>query len=437
MTMNEALAYLESYSQMGSFYELETMRDLLDALGRPDRSLEIIHIAGTNGKGSLVAYLSAVLSEAGYVAGTYTSPSVHDYLERFTYHNKMIEKGVFAAITAQVAAAADRLATTSKRHATVFEMELAIAYLGALHYGCKIFIQETGLGGRLDATNVVEKPVLTVITAIGLDHTAELGDTLAAIAAEKAGIFKPGIPVTAYCNDSVSNAVLAERAASIDAPITFLDDTDIEPLETSLTGQRFRYRNEDYQISLRGPHQIKNAALAILATDALIKLGYRITPQACREGLRRAQWPGRFEVIHTHPDVILDGAHNPAAAQALAESIRCHYPNRRCIGIAHIFRDKDAAGIIAAVAPVLQMLVATSTRRERSLSADELAAIAREHFPSAHLCCKAYLQDAIHTTLASCEPDDAVFIFGSLSHLDEARQAVKRTFHPLGDDSHD
>lgn len=436
MTTEDAMAYLQYYSQMGSFYELETMNDLLDALGRPDRSLDIIHVAGTNGKGSTTAYLSSILSVAGYAVGTYTSPSIYHYLERFTYCNKSIEETVFAALTTRVAEAADLLAKTGRRHATVFEMELAIAYLGANHYHCTFFIQETGLGGRLDATNVVEKPALTVLTAIGLDHTAELGNTITAVATEKAGILKSGVPLVAYCNDQITNAVLANRAATLDVPMQILDCNDITLYPPVKGGQCFHFRHRDYRISLLGAHQAKNAALAILSTETLRTLGYAITDTQIQKGLSRTHWPGRFDVIHRNPDVVLDGAHNPPAAQALAEGIRTYYSDKHSIGIVHIFRDKDALEILKPLASVLTRLVVTSTHSDRSHSAERLAEIAAQVFPSEQIQCVTDFSHAIHTTLAQCTTSDAVFVFGSLSHLSDAKNAV-HAYYNSKENGHD
>lgn len=424
MLFNEAMAYLNSYANMGSFYELDTVQALLDILENPEKELDIIHVAGTNGKGSVVAYLSSILKQnPSHKLASYTSPAARHYRDRFRYQGEAISEELFAQLVTEVSYAADHMTTKSQRHPTVFEMEVAIFYLGALANKTSLVIQETGLGGRLDATNVIKSPILTIITAIGLDHIKELGHELTDIAYEKAGIIKTGAPVVIYPNTSEVTMVVENIASLRNAPLHRVNPQAIVAKSDHLGKQIFYYKEHPYQIALNGSHQRVNAALAIEACNYLPS-AYRPSQTDIEKGLEEAQWPGRLECIHTQPMVILDGAHNPQAAQALAIALKDYFPKQRITGLVHIFKDKDAAHILSPFAPIFSKLWVTSSNLNRSLSLKDLEQLAQENLPQTTIQTAYHFRDGVTQALKETEPSDVIVIFGSLSHLEESRDIV-------------
>ena len=424
MTYEEAKQALEGYSALGSVYGLENITRLMDALGRPERALEIVHVAGTNGKGSTVTTLAAILEAAGIPTATYTSPEVSTYLDRFRTRGLPAEEEAFVRAFERTEAACEGIVGAGFPHPTIFEMELAIAVLIALDAGCTAMVLETGLGGRLDATNVVEHPALVVFTAIGMDHMQFLGNTIAAIAREKAGIIKRGVPVVSYDNDAAANAVIRETACALAAPCRFADADAAEVVARDLDGQTILYGGVRYSYPLIGTHQLKNFVLILTAVEALREAGWQIPEDAVHTALSRVRWPGRFEIVCKKPVIVLDGAHNPQAAQALAETVRTWFPGKRAHFLMHIFRDKDASGILRQIAPVCESLTLTTIDRERSADPAALGAIAAQFLPADAIQLEQDFAKALQNTLRTLAPDDILIICGSLSHLETSRRLL-------------
>ena len=317
MTIEEARTLIRGVEWRGSRPGLSRVRELLHRIGDPQDTLQFVHIAGTNGKGSTAAMLAAVLQAAGYTTGLFTSPFLEQFAERMQVNGQPIPD-------AELAAACETLQpciAAMDDQPTEFELVTAAAMLWFQRRGCDIVVLEVGLGGRLDATNVIGAPACAVITNIGLDHTEILGDTLAQIAREKAGILKPGTRAVSYPQVPEVRAVLRGTCARLGIPLTEADADAIEPLRDSVDGQTFSYRGAVYDLPLLGRHQLRNAAVALETVAALRARGWRIPDAAVHAGLAQVRWPARFEVLRRAPWFVLDGGHNPQCAQTVADNL--------------------------------------------------------------------------------------------------------------------
>ncbi|NLW54648.1 MAG: hypothetical protein GXY99_07170 [Clostridiaceae bacterium] len=414
---------IDSYLDLGSHYELGIVQALLDDLDRPEKDLDIIHVAGTNGKGSTVSYLAHSFLQQKINLMTFTSPQLRQYLDRFSFNGEAVGQEDFDRAEAIVLEAADRIAEKNSRHPTVFEMELVISFILAKRLGARLFIMETGLGGRLDATNAVERPLATVFTSISLDHKAELGDSITAVAREKAGIIKAGVPVFSTVQVSEAENVLRERAADLQAPFRILSAADIELLEDSTESQSFSYYGHNYCIHLPGRHQRLNAALAVMVLRSLPE-PYSLSLEIIEEGLNSTDWPGSFELIARKPDIILDGAHNPDAAAALSENLRQYRGTGKYFGILHIFKDKDVVGVLRAVRGIFDKIWLPEMKKPRSLPAEELQTLCQEYLRDTECVVVPSVEDAAAAAKAEAGAADTIVVFGSLSHLETARKAL-------------
>lgn len=369
MDYAEALKYIEGVSWLGVRPGLERVRALLERLGEPQRELKFVHVAGTNGKGSASALMAAALTAAGYKTGLYTSPHLLRFNERMRLDGEEIGDGELAELIGGLAEAALGL----EEPCTEFELVTAAALLWFARRRADIVVLETGMGGRLDATNVIPRPECAVIMNIGLDHTAVLGDTVEAIASEKAGIFKGGAAVS-YAQEPGVAAVLRAAAARTGTELRFADFSLIEPLGSSLEGQNFRFAGGEYSIRLLGRHQLRNAATALTALAALRERGWVLPEEAVRRGFAGAAWPARFELVSRSPLFVVDGGHNPQCVRATAGAIREYMPGGRCVLLMGVLADKDWRGMLDILAPVAEGFVCATPDSERALPAGELAA---------------------------------------------------------------
>ena len=427
MTYEEAKQAIDRYAELGSVYGLDGITRLMETLGRPERQLAVIHVAGTNGKGSTVTALAAILEDSGYHTMSYTSPEVSTYLDRFRIGGKPASAEAFVTAFGKTEAACQAIVRQGFPHPTIFEMELAISYLIALAEGARVMVQETGLGGRLDATNVVEQPALVIFTAIGMDHMQFLGDTPEAIAREKAGIIKPGVPVVACDNGPAINTVIRAQSEALGAACTFASADACEVTARSLDGQTIRWQGHTYHYPLIGTHQVYNLALILQAVASLRALGFALPETAVQKALAKVRWPGRFEVVHRSPVVVLDGAHNPQAASALADTVRTWFPDKKVHLLMHLFEDKDACGIFQALAPVTATLTLTTIDRTRSASPEALRGTAQRFLETDRIHTEADFAKALDVCLAACKPDDILIICGSLSHLEQSRRLLAQS----------
>lgn len=416
--------YLNGLSAKGSVLGLSRMRALLELLGNPQNELKFIHISGTNGKGSVLAYLSTILTGADYTTGRYISPTLFSYRERIQVDEKEIEKESLAVHVTAIAEAIEKMQAKGEDIPTLFEAETAMAFLFFKEKQCDIVVLETGLGGTQDATNVINTPVLEIITSISMDHTAILGDTLEKIAAEKAGIIKPDTIVVSAAQQPEAEKVITKTCRERNCTFQKVSLSDISDICYGYERQSFSYRSwNNVVISLAGSYQIQNAALALEAVTALRKTGFSLSDRQVYDGLLNTRWRGRFTVIQKNPTVIMDGAHNPAAAKELQSSLKLYFKGKKLYYIFGIFQDKDYQKVIELTAPLAEHIITIETRdNPRAMAAKDLAEAVAAVNPSVEAADS--IQQAVSKTMALAEQEDAVIIFGSLSFLGEAEKAV-------------
>jgi dihydrofolate synthase/folylpolyglutamate synthase len=356
-------------------FDLARMRELLAQLGNPQLSFPTIHVAGTKGKGSVSVLCASVLRAAGYRVGLYTSPHLHRFNERIQVDGEHIPDEQLAAIISEFPNVVEVLTGV-----TSYELQTALAFVYFARQEVDIAVIEVGLGGRLDSTNVIT-PEVSVITSISLDHTAVLGDTLEAIAAEKGGIIKTSVPVVAAPQAPGALAVLERIATERQAPFHPVShEVQITPVHAALAGQRIRIngfsRDVECILALLGPHQLENAAVAFAALCVLDEGGFSISDHAIQTGFEAVRWPGRFEVVSTTPPVVLDGAHNRHSASMLVQSLDQYFPDQPRIYLFGASADKDIIGMFAELLRNAHMLVVTESEHPRATPAAHLAKLA-------------------------------------------------------------
>lgn len=382
--LDEALARLYRRNLHTIKLGLDEVRGLLDVLGRPEEALLTVHVAGTNGKGSVCAMLAGMLESAGFRTGLYTSPHLVRFNERIRVQGQDISDAELSARMDEVEEAVGRRAHPG-RNVTFFEFTTALAFAHFRRAGVQIAVVETGMGGRLDATNVVT-PLVSVITPIGLDHCAWLGDTLEQIAGEKAGIIKPARPVVlGGPQPPEALAVLQRAAQDLGAPCTLAwESVSVRRLKQSLSGQRIAVETQDvalgpFDLPLPGRHQLDNVATAVAAMGVVAEAcGVPLpAPAVLAKGLASIRWPARLQLVHEQPPVLLDGAHNPAAAAVLAASIRELAGKRPVALVCGFLADKDAVGFLRALAPRADAAWLVPAEGERAMAMPAMQAAAR------------------------------------------------------------
>ena len=369
MDYQEALEYINGVSWLGTKPGLTRVTALLEKLGRPQDDLKFIHIAGTNGKGSCAAMLSSVMKCCGYRTGLFTSPYLARFNERMQVNGKPIGDEALAEVVTQVKPAADAM----EDHPTEFEMMTAAAFLWFKQEKCDIVVLETGLGGRLDATNVIAAPEAAVIMNIGLDHTQILGDTVEKIAAEKAGIIKPGCECVLYRQQESVMDVVRQRCAALGAGLHIADFDRIHSEFDSLYGQSFEYKGELYALPLLGKHQLKNAATALEVAEVLRSKGWKLEQSDVEHGIYAVSWPGRFELIHDEPLFVVDGGHNPQCAETVVDNLLNYFGGNHRVMLVGMLADKDVDGTLAILDRAADEYVCITPESERALPAEELA----------------------------------------------------------------
>ena len=419
MTGEDVAARVHQYAWTGRKPGLERTRALLAALGNPENSLKFVHITGSNGKGSTAAMLASVLTAAGYRTGLFTSPHLYRFNERFQVNGASIPDDALVRIAERVLAAADTLS----EHPTEFELMTAIGFLRFAESGCDLAVVEVGMGGRLDSTNVIPAPEAAVITNIALEHTAILGNTLAAIAEEKSGIVKRGCRAVLYRQSREAEDVVRRACAEEGVPLTVTDPAQLTLLRSDLDGQRFTYRGSaPLLLPLLGEYQLSNAMTVLDTVDALRARGWGISDEAVGRGLAAARWPGRLELVRRRPDVIIDGGHNPQCAQALAASLRRLCGEKKLIFLIGVLADKDWQSMVGEVLPLAKYIVAVRPESERAKDENELAAWVRAQGVPAEA--HAVIGEALDAALALAGPEDTVCAYGSLYSVGELRHRL-------------
>ena len=421
MNLQQAMTVLDQAALFPKKAGLEHMEALLGALDHPERSLRFVHIAGTNGKGSTAAFLSHALAGQGYRTGQFTSPYIHRFHERIQVNGSPIGDGDLCRILERVCAAAGRLCSP----ATFFELVTALGLCYFLEQRCDIVVLEVGLGGRLDCTNAIPCPDVAVIAHIGLDHTAILGDTLEQIAAEKAGIIKPGGDVVLLAQTPGVQKVVQHACTAANAKLHIAQAPPFR-----MEGERavLLLPWGELPLGLPGCFQVQNAALALKTLTILANKGFPVGEEALREGFSKLCWPGRFELLQRSPFFLLDGAHNPQGVTALLESLQAVFPRQtqqqRCIFLAGLMADKDHLNCLALAAPYASAMVAIASPEPRALPPE---ALARE---MGRFCSRVYTaaspEQGVALALSLAEPEDLVCAFGSLHLCGPIRDAVLR-----------
>ena len=423
------LAYLGHLARFGMRLGLERMEALLERLGHPERRAGVVHVAGTNGKGSTAAMIAAIARAAGLRTGLYTSPHLVRFNERIAVDGEPIGDEALLEAYRAVRAAVEALGAAEPP--TQFEFATAMAFWVFAEAGVELAVLEVGLGGRLDATNVVRRPEVCVVTSLGLDHTQVLGGTLAAIAAEKAGILKPGADAVVASPPPEAAPVIQERAQELGAPLFEVGEgapvmAGAQVYRWSgrcegLSGGRLDVatpegrRLEGLRVALAGRHQLLNGAVAAACADRLRARGWPTGPDSVARGLEQVRWPGRFHVLRQHPTVVVDGAHNPAAARALAAGFREIFGGPPRILVTGMLKEKDVRGVLEALVSPGCTVVATRARSSRTepASPEELASLAAQLGAGRTECVEPPAR-ALARALELAEPDDVVAVCGSL-----------------------
>ena len=427
MNYREAMEYIEELGQYGTVMGLATMRELCARLGNPQDQLKFVHIAGTNGKGSVLAYVSTVLHTAGYRVGRYISPAVRDYRERFQIGDRLITQAALCNSLQQVKEAAEAIAAEGLPHPTAFEVETAVAFLYFLNKKCDIVVLETGLGGEQDATNIVNTTLVAAFSSISMDHMDILGDSLEQIAAVKSGIIKNNCYVISAKQSPEVLKVLRQAALQKKAKFFTADVTRAKNIRYGVTKQHFTYyKYKDMEITMPGQFQIENAVVALEVLTTLSKLGFPVTEDKLRQGFLETRWRGRFDVIGKKPLFIADGAHNEDASRKLAESIRFYFTNKRIIYIMGMLRDKEYDKVIRNTCEMAEHIITvTPPVRDRALHAYDLAQAVRQYHDSVTVADSVQEAVEIAYLLAGQDKECVIIAFGSLSYLGELMYVVE------------
>ncbi len=417
MNYEQALAYIHGTYKFGSKLGLENITELLHRLGDPHRQFKAIHVGGTNGKGSVTSMLTHVLFEAGYRVGMFISPYLERFTERIQVNLEEIQPEELADITALVKTKVDEMLEDGRNHPTEFEIVTAIGFVYFARRQVDYAVVEVGLGGRLDATNVVD-PLVSVITSISYDHMDVLGNTLDKIAYEKAGIIKPNRPVVSYPQPPEAMEIIRNVARQRNAPLYKVNNDAILIRSSGIDGQIFDYTFDgqaypNVAIQLIGCHQVVNAATALTTISVLRQQGLSLSQASIYEGMKKANWPGRIEILRRQPYVVIDGAHNAKGAQALADAIREYFADRPVTLVIGVSRDKEVDAILKELCPLAESVIVTRYENPRSLEPDILAERVKRYYPG-QIVVERDAKKAIQTGLERVKPDGLLLFTGSL-----------------------
>ncbi|AMB94483.1 bifunctional folylpolyglutamate synthase/dihydrofolate synthase [Aerococcus sanguinicola] len=409
---------------------LDTMAQLMADLGNPQDHLPTIHIAGTNGKGSAAMMLATILEEAGYKVGLYTSPSIMSFNERIMVNRVPISDEAIIRAAQAIKGSCERL----DLHLTEFEVYTAMAWLIFADQDCDLIVLEVGLGGRLDATNLVKAPLLTLLMKIAFDHVGILGHTLGEIAGEKAGIIKAGRPVISYPQDPEAQAVIQARAKEMGAPYLEVDPDDIQDLPSNQARKQvFSYKGQTWQLNLLEAHQLQNASVVLEAVESLRQQGYPISDQALARGLDQVKWQARFEIMHDQPTIVVDGSHNLDGVSQLKLNLERYFPDQRIVAIMGMLADKDVTHAVAEIAPILDQIVTVRPNTPRALSAQELRNKIVSIYPEQYdtIVPAVSYEDAFTIAMDLLDEDAVLVIFGSFYYVGYMRNLINKK---LGND---
>lgn len=408
-------------------FNLGRMHRLVEMVGSPHTQYPVVHVAGTKGKGSTSALIAGVLQEAGYKVGFYTSPHMIDFTERIQVNRVPVTHAELVKLVEDLKPAVEQI-----EELTTFELTTAAGFLHFARQKVDIAVIEVGLGGRLDATNVVD-PLISVITSLSMDHMNVLGDTLAKIAAEKAGIIKPGKPVVVAPQKQEAIEVVERIAAERKSPLTQVDDKyHCVPVRISLKEQVFEIHRKkggkvlpagiEFSLPLLGAHQAQNALTAFAVLEMLQRMGWKMALEHIQHGFSQVKWPGRFEILQYDPLVIIDSAHNLDSAEKLAQTVRDYLPGKPLTLIFGASEDKDVAGMFKVLAPVSYKMIVTQSVHPRSFDAAQLGEIAKAISPTVMV--ESKLEAALRKAMQETPRDGVVLVTGSIFVAAGVRELV-------------
>lgn len=419
MNITEALSFIHKTVWLGSKLGLSRTEHLLSLLGNPHKKLKFVHVAGTNGKGSTSACIASILREAGYKTGLYTSPYINVFNERMQIDGEMISDGELCELCEYIKPFSDSMTDDPP---TEFELITALAMEYFYRNKCDIVVLEVGMGGELDSTNVIDSPEAAVITAIDLDHTSFLGNTVEEVASAKAGIIKEGTSVALYdCEKSVYD-VFDSKCKEVGASLVTAGFDKIKNVKTSLRFIEFDFgKYKNLKLGLVGSYQPKNASVAITAIELLREKGYNISDENIYNGLKNVSWAGRFEILGENPVFVLDGAHNPHGMRATVESLCEHFRDRKITFVVGAMADKDVKGMMSMLLPLADSFIAVKPDNPRAMKAEELAKLLSELGAKAQSCDT--VAQGVKSALDRAGNDGIVACLGSLYFSGEIRKA--------------
>ncbi len=427
MNYNKAVDYIDNISAFGSRLDLSRIRVLLDSFGNPQDKIKVIHVAGTNGKGSVCSMLSNILIEEGYNTALYTSPHLERHNERYAINNIQISDRDFAEYVNIIKERVNTISWGNLGIPTVFEQLTAMAFVYFYDKKVDYAVIEVGLGGRFDATNIIKKPILSIIASISLDHTEYLGETLEKIAFEKGGIIKDGCPVALYTQGQSIYDVIKKLCDEKGCKLYYLENQKTKVKKESFDGSIISYENSLYSfdnvmLPLIGEYQINNCSLVLLAAYALNEGGVVLSRESILSGIRKTRWNGRMEVCGREPLVVIDGAHNPDGIHMLARSVKECFEGKRLVLLMGVLGDKDYENMAAEIIPLADTVVITRPASERALSVDEFKKVVNKY------CDRVYgfedIKEAYDYALGLTGKDDVLLCAGSLYLIGHIRTLI-------------
>lgn len=428
MNYNEALQFIHESHKFGMRLGLDNIKKLLELLGDPQNNLKIIHVAGTNGKGSTCSFISSILKESGYKVGLYTSPFLETFTERIRVNGENISKEEVGKIVSLIKEKIEIMVSEGYSYPTEFEIVTAMAFYYYNQEKVDFVALEVGLGGRYDATNVIDKPVVSAITSISLDHTGILGDTLGKIAFEKGGIIKEDCPTIVYPQQEEASEVIKNICAEKKSKYIECDFKNIETKSSNINSQIYNCNINgkelrDLEIKLIGAHQIKNSIVALNVIEYLnsIKIT-NISEENIRKGLLETKWPGRIEKISENPMFIIDGAHNEEGAKSLANSIDKYFENKNKILVIGMLEDKDIESVLDLLIPKFNKVITTTPDNPRAIDANKLKEKIERY--NIEVTCEPNIKEAVDYALKISNKDDVIISAGSLYMIGNVRTII-------------
>ena len=432
MTYEEAVQFIHSTYKFGSKLGLKNITKLTELLGNPQNSYKIIHVAGTNGKGSTSNMIHDVLMSSGYKIGLFISPFLEEFSERIQVNKKHIEKESLAAITTLVKDKIEIMVEEGYNHPTEFEVVTAIGFKYFQEQNIDFLVLEVGLGGRFDATNVVNNTLVSVITSISYDHTEYLGDTLEKIAFEKAGIIKENSNVVTYPQKNTIINTIKEVAKIKNANVYEVDENNIQKIRGNLTGQWFKYLKTDVfnlpevKINFLGEHQLYNALTALRTLEIIKKEGYNITEESILEGLKSCRFAGRFEIMRENPIIVLDGGHNINGIEYFSKAVKENFKDNKIILFLGMLKDKNPEDVLPYILPLCKEIYTLTPNNPRALKSYELADLIKKHSDIKVTSLNSY--NEIIPVLNAIDKNEYVAFVGSLYMIGDVRTIIRKDF---------